>query len=63
MVMRRRCIICNLLTYKWHRYNNGPWHCYDGCYSTTGHDRRSDDGKPIWEKQKPLDKPLRDVII
>lgn len=48
MNKRKRCVRCNKLTYKWHRYNGGPWHCYDGCYSTTGYDYRSVDGKPLY---------------
>lgn len=37
---RRRCRVCGMLTVKWQRINGGPWHCYDGCKSTTGIDRR-----------------------
>jgi hypothetical protein len=40
MINRRHCAVCGLLTYKWQRINGGPWHCYDGCESTTGIDRR-----------------------
>ena len=47
---RRRCTVCNKLTENWQRINYGPWHCYDGCYSTTGKDIRTKDGKPQWEK-------------
>lgn len=43
---RRRCVVCNKLTYNWQRVCGGPWHCFDGCYSTTGRDRRTEDGKP-----------------
>ena len=39
-IKRRRCSICKLLTYKWQRINGGAWHCYDGCKSTIGFDRR-----------------------
>lgn len=45
---RRRCITCNKLTKYWQRINGGPWHCYDGCYSTTGADRRTLDGRPLY---------------
>jgi hypothetical protein len=48
--MRRRCTVCRKLTENWQRINGGPWHCYDGCYSTTGYDRRTPDGKPAWLK-------------
>ena len=41
---RKRCRNCGLLTDKWQRVNGGVWHCYDGCYSTTGRDNRSSDG-------------------
>jgi len=37
---RRRCCNCNMLTLKWQRINGSPWHCYDGCKSTTGWDHR-----------------------
>ncbi|HYT45468.1 MAG TPA: hypothetical protein VEP90_24295 [Methylomirabilota bacterium] len=46
--MRRKCRICGKLTEKWQRINGGPWHCYDGCYSTIGYDRRTSTGKPLW---------------
>ena len=42
---RRRCILCKNLTTKWQRVNGGPWHCYDGCYSTTNCDRRTITGE------------------
>lgn len=42
--------MCGLLTEKWQRINGSPWHCYDGCYSTTGSDRRTWDGSPLWVK-------------
>ena len=42
--MRKRCVKCNLLTHNWQRVCGGVWHCYDGCYSTTGIDNRSSDG-------------------
>lgn len=41
MIKRRRCDRCRLMTYKWQKINGGPWHCYDGCMSTTGVDHRS----------------------
>ena len=36
------------MTENYQRYNGGPWHCYDGCYSTAGCDNRTVDGKPLW---------------
>jgi len=36
--MKRRCQVCQMMTKNWQRINGGPWHCYDGCYSTTGRD-------------------------
>ena len=47
-VRRRRCVNCRKLTKRWQRINGSPWHCYDGCYSTTGWDMRTIDGKPLW---------------
>ena len=46
---KRRCVNCEKLTYNWHRYNSGPWHCYDGCYSTTGIDIRTQNEKPLYK--------------
>lgn len=48
-MMKRRCVCCQKMTLKWQRFNKGPWHCYDGCYSTTGYDRRTVGGIPLWE--------------
>jgi hypothetical protein len=31
------------------RVNGGFPYCHDGCFSTTGRDRRTPDGKPMWE--------------
>lgn len=45
---RRRCTTCHKLTKYWQRVNGSPWHCYDGCYSTTGIDRRTMDGLPLY---------------
>jgi hypothetical protein len=45
---RRKCCNCRKLTYNWQRINGSPWHCYDGCYSTTGMDRRTTTGEPLW---------------
>ena len=50
--MRRKCCVCRKLTFYWHRVNGSPWHCYDGCYSTTGYDNRTSDGQPLWLKSK-----------
>ena len=49
---RKRCCFCKKLTFRWQRINGSQWHCYDGCYSTTGYDRRTKDGKPLWEKEE-----------
>ena len=35
------------MTLKWQKVNGRPAHCYDGCFSTTGVDRRTPDGKPV----------------
>ena len=43
---RKRCVYCRKLTEKWQRINGGSWHCYDGCLSTTGKDRRVWAGPP-----------------
>jgi hypothetical protein len=48
MAIRRRCCNCNKLTEKWQRINGSPYHCYDGCHSTTGMDMRTVDGEPAW---------------
>jgi ribosomal protein L37AE/L43A len=37
---KHRCYVCGKLTANFQRINGGPWHCYDGCYSTTGYDWR-----------------------
>ena len=50
MPERRKCSVCCKLSRNWTRRNGGPWHCFDGCYSTTGLDRRSADGYPSWIK-------------
>ncbi|MDB4314431.1 hypothetical protein N9955_00105 [bacterium] len=50
--MKRKCACCGKKTEKWQRINGSPWHCYDGCYSTTGIDYRTDDGKPLSEQKK-----------
>jgi hypothetical protein len=41
----RVCQNCGLLTRKWQRVNGGPWHCFDGCLSTTGVDRRQNESR------------------
>ena len=50
--MRRRCYYCRKLTYKWQSFNGSSYHCYDGCYETTGRDWRTEDGTPLWEGGK-----------
>lgn len=50
--MKRKCIVCGKKTSFWQRVNGGPWHCYDGCYSTTGWDNREKDGIPLRLKRK-----------
>ena len=52
---RRRCCNCNEMTTKWQRVNGSPWHCYDGCYSTTGADRRTTTGEPLWDSLARMD--------
>ena len=49
--MRKRCKVCGKLTTKWQSVNRGIVHCYDGCYSTTGYDNRTPDGKPKYTTQ------------
>ncbi len=51
--MKRKCVICKKRTENWQRVNGSSWYCYDGCYSTTGMDRRTIDGTPRWEGGKP----------
>ena len=46
---RKRCVICGLLSHRCMRINGGSPYCHDGYFSTTGRDRRSPDGKPLWE--------------
>ncbi len=46
---RHICVICRHLSYKCMSVNGGRWFCHDGCYSTTGIDRRTVDGLPGWE--------------
>lgn len=48
-MQKRKCCFCQKLTKNWQRVNGSSWHCYDGCYSTTGFDRRTRDGQPAWE--------------
>jgi len=57
---RKKCVICGKPTTKWQRDAGGPYHCYDGCYSTTGIDRRTVSGKPLWENPK---QPLKEEFI
>jgi hypothetical protein len=45
---RHRCCVCRKLSTQTHRINGGPWHCFDGCHSTLGVDRRTYDGAPAW---------------
>lgn len=51
---KRRCTVCKKMTDKWQRINGGPWHCWDGCFSTTGRDYRTINGKPLWEGNKQI---------
>jgi hypothetical protein len=48
---RHICVVCRKKTENFQRVNGGPWHCYDGCWSTTGIDRRTIDGLPAWEHE------------
>jgi hypothetical protein len=50
--MRKLCTFCRKLTEKWQGVNGSFWHCYDGCYSTTGTDHRTVDGTPLWKGGK-----------
>ena len=50
--MRHRCVRCGKLTENYQCINGGPWHCFDGCYSTTGYDIRTIDGIPLWKGGK-----------
>jgi len=45
---RHKCVCCGKMTGNYQRTNGGSWHCYDGCYSTTGRDKRTINGKPAW---------------
>jgi ribosomal protein L37AE/L43A len=54
-IKRHRCVRCGKMTEKWQRINGSHWHCYDGCYSTTGWDYRQPDGIPSWLKSKTKD--------
>ena len=49
---RHKCSICKRMTTRWEKANGGPYRCYDGCYGTTGKDRRTVDGKPQWLQNK-----------
>lgn len=51
-VVKKKCVICKKMTEKWNRMNGGPWHCFDGCYSTTGRDLRTLDGQPAWKQSR-----------
>ena len=42
--MERKCCNCGKKTENWQRINGSPWHCYDGCRSTTGRDHRQPNG-------------------
>lgn len=43
----RRCCICNKLSRIWKSMKGGSPYCADGCYSTTGFDRRTLDGRTL----------------
>ena len=45
---RHKCVCCGKMTSNYQRINGGHWHCYDGCYSTTGWDKRTINGTPAW---------------
>ena len=55
MPNKRRCCVCGKMSTRWQRINGSPWHCYDGCYETTGRDRRTIDGQPAWEQSRRVD--------
>ncbi len=46
---KKRCCNCHKMTANWQRINGSPWHCFDGCYSTTGIDIRTPDGRPKYK--------------
>jgi hypothetical protein len=48
--MKELCTNCNQFTEMWQQINGGPIHCHDGCFSTTGRDKRTTDGKPAWRR-------------
>ncbi len=43
---KHRCCMCNKMSYYTHSINSSPWMCYDGCFSTTGRDKRTKNGIP-----------------
>lgn len=56
MADRHKCCNCGKMSGNYQRINGGPWHCYDGCYSTTGRDWRTIDGSPWWlNKEKGIE--------
>ena len=54
-----KCWKCFKMSRKAHKVNGSPWFCYDGCYSTTGIDRRTVNGKPMWEGNKLISEEYR----
>lgn len=58
---RKRCSVCGHLSYKW-QGSSGYYACYDGCFSTTGHDSRTPDGWPQWIERKKAKKPRRKKV-
>ena len=49
------CVRCRHKSNVCQRVNGGPFHCHDGCYSTTGKDWRTIDGTPLWEGGEIID--------
>jgi hypothetical protein len=48
MLSRKRCQVCSKLSEHWSKSGSFVF-CYDGCFGTTGWDRRTINGKPLWE--------------
>lgn len=59
--MRKTCSCCRKKTENWQKINGGGWHCFDGCFSTTGQDNRTVDRHPAWlpYQGKPAWDPAR----
>lgn len=56
------CRRCGKKSKRCQRVNGRPWHCHDGCYSTTGKDWRTIDGTPLWEGGKIKDEKYSGAV-